>query len=63
MASNPTRGQPGFPPRRLALVTVFQSSEKLSDRHAADAVRARTDWKYPVGPELPYPGFPFSAPH
>src|ERR1700712_823868 len=36
----PTRGQPGLAPWRLALVTVFQFSEHLSDREAADAVRA-----------------------
>src|SRR3954452_7942955 len=37
----PARGQPGLPPWRLALVTVFQFLEHLSDRQAADAVRAR----------------------
>ena len=37
----PTRGQPGLAPWRLALVTVFQFLEHLSDRQAADAVRAR----------------------
>lgn len=40
------RGQPGLPPWRLALVTVFQFLEHLSDRQAADAVRGRIDWKY-----------------
>src|SRR5215218_9754253 len=37
----PARGQPGLTPWRLALVTVFQFLEHLSDRQAADAVRAR----------------------
>ena len=32
------RGQPALPPWRLALVTVFQFLERLSDRQAADAV-------------------------
>jgi len=39
-------GQPGQPPFRLALVTVLQFIEGLSDRGAADAVRWRIDWKY-----------------
>ena len=45
----PTRGQPSLAPWRLALVTVFQFLEALSDRQAADAVRARIDWKYALG--------------
>jgi transposase len=56
----PDRGQPAFPPWRLALVTVFQFLENLSDRQAADAVRARIDWKYALGLELTDPGFHFS---
>jgi transposase len=57
----PNRGQPGLPPWRLALVTVFQFLEHLSDRQAADAVRARIDWKYALGLELTDPGFHFSV--
>ena len=57
----PTRGQPGLAPWRLALVTVFQFLETLSDRPAADAVRARIDWKYALGLELTDPGFHFSG--
>ena len=34
----PTRGQPAFSPWRLALVTVMQFIEGLSDRQAAEAV-------------------------
>jgi transposase len=30
----------------LALATVLQYLEGLSDRQAADAVRGRIDWKY-----------------
>jgi transposase len=41
----PRRGQPALPPWRLALVTVMQFAEDLSDRQAADVVRARIDWK------------------
>ena len=57
----PTRGQPGLAPWRLALVTVFQFLEHLSDRQAADAVRTRIDWKYALGLELTDPGFHFSV--
>src|SRR5215211_2909665 len=53
----PTRGQPAEAPWRLALVTIFQFAERLSDRAAADAVRARIDWKYALSLELTDPGF------
>lgn len=53
----PVRGQPAFCPWRLALVTIMQYVEGLSDRQAADAVRARIDWKYALGLELSDPGF------
>ena len=42
----PRLGQPGYAPWRLALVTLLQFREGLSDRQAAEAVRARIDWKY-----------------
>jgi transposase len=51
------RGRPGWPPSRLALVTVLQRAEKLTDRLAAEAVRARLDWKYLLGLLLEDPGF------
>jgi transposase len=57
----PTRGQPALAPWRLALVTVMQFAENLSDRQAAEAVRARIDWKYALGLELTDPGFDFSV--
>jgi transposase len=57
----PARGQPTLTPWRLALVTVFQFLEHLSDRQAADAVRARINWKYALGLELTDPGFHFSV--
>ena len=37
----PKRGQPATAPWRLALVSVFQYVEGLSDRQAAEAVRGR----------------------
>jgi len=37
----PRRGQPAEAPWRLALVTVMQYMEDLSDRQAAEAVRER----------------------
>src|SRR5450755_819235 len=51
------RGKPGWPPSRLALVTIFQMAEDLTDRQAAEAVRTRIDWKYALGLDLPDPGF------
>lgn len=56
-----TRGKPGWPPSRLALVTVFQEAEDLTDRRAADAVRTRLDWKYALGLDLADPGFDHSV--
>src|SRR4051794_29193274 len=53
----PTRGQPADSPARLALTSVLQYVEGLSDRQAADAVRGRIDWKYALGLELTDPGF------
>ncbi len=61
--------RPGLPKRRsvkatpwrLALVTVFQFLENLTDRQAADQVRARIDWKYALGLELDDSGFDFSV--
>lgn len=57
----PKDGQPSLPPWRLALVTVLQFCENLSDRQAAESVRARMDWKYLLGLELTDPGFDFSV--
>ena len=56
----PTRGQPAFSPWRLALITVMQFAEGLSDRQAAEAVRSRIDWKYALSLELEDSGFDFS---
>src|SRR5215210_9093006 len=53
----PTRGQPAEAPWRLALATIFQFAERLSDRAAADAVRGRIDWKYALSLELTDAGF------
>jgi transposase len=57
----PGRGQPGLPPWRLALVTILQFRENLADRQAAEAVRARIDWKYLLSLELTDSGFDFSV--
>lgn len=53
----PTHGQPAVAPWRLALVTIFQFLEHLTDRQAADAVRDRLAWKYALSLELDDPGF------
>ena len=57
----PKDGQPALAPWRLALVTLMQFAERLSDRQAAHAVRARLDWKYALGLELEDRGFDFSV--
>jgi transposase len=54
-------GQRGVAPGKLAWVTIMQFSEGLSDRQAAEAVRARIDWKYVLGLELTDAGFDFSV--
>jgi transposase len=55
------RGRPAWSPARLALVLVLQFVEGLTDRQAADAVRARLDWKYALGLDLCDPGFDASV--
>jgi hypothetical protein len=57
----PTIGQPAASPSRLAMVTVLQYMENLTDRQAADAVRSRIDWKYSLDLELTDPGFHYSV--
>jgi transposase len=54
-------GQPGISAARLAMVTVMQFAENLSDRQAAEAVRTRIDWKYVLGLELDDSGFDMSV--
>lgn len=56
-----TRGAPGISPAQLAMVTVLQFTENLTDRQAAEAVRGRLDWKYCLGLELEDEGFDFSV--
>jgi transposase len=53
----PPQGQPAQAPVRLALATILQFAEGLSDRAAADAVRSRIDWKYLLCLELTDSGF------
>ncbi len=57
----PRVGQPAQAPGRLALVTVLQFAEGLTDRQAAEAVRSRSDWKYLLGLDLTDPGLDFSV--
>lgn len=55
------RGKPGWSPGRLALVTVLQMVENLTDRQAAEAVREKISWKYALGMSLTDPGFDASV--
>jgi transposase len=57
----PMHGQLAFPPWRLALATILQFAEGLSDRQAAEAMRSRIDWKYVLRLELADPGFDASV--
>ena len=54
------RGQMGVSPGLLAMVTVMQFMEGLTDRQAAEAVRSRIDWKYALGLRLTDTGFDYS---
>ncbi len=56
-----SRGQPAEAPWCLALITIMQYAEGLTDRQAADAVRTRIDWKYVLSLELTDSGFDFSV--
>jgi transposase len=50
-------GPRGWSPGRLALVTVLQMAENLTDRQAAEAVRDRLSWAYALGLDLADAGF------
>jgi transposase len=54
-------GRPAESPGNLALVVVMQYMEGLTDRQAAEAVRARIDWKYALGLKIDDPGFSYSV--
>src|SRR5690348_15570117 len=45
VAAYPRRGGPALSPATLALVSVLQYAERLTDRQAAHAAAARIDWK------------------
>lgn len=57
----PRCGHAAETPWRLALITILQFVENLSDRQAAEAVRARIDWKYALSLELTNTGFDHSV--
>ncbi|MER7959918.1 transposase [Streptomyces sp. NPDC096030] len=55
------RGAPGMSPAVWPLVTVLQFAGNLTDRQAAQAVRARLSRKYALGRELTDSGFGFTV--
>src|SRR2546421_3210983 len=57
----PRRGRPAEAPWRLALVTVFQAMENLTDRQAAQMVALRMDWKYALSLAPEDEGFDYSV--
>jgi transposase len=68
LSTNPTfaarfshTGRPAEAPAQLALITVMQFAAGLSDAQAAEAVRARIDWKYALALDLTDPGFDASV--
>jgi transposase len=54
-------GRPAEAPAQLALITVMQFAEGLSDVQAADAVRARMDWQDALALDLTDPGLDASV--
>ena len=54
-------GRPALDPARLALITVIQFAENLSDERMADAVRSRIDLKYLLALSLDWTGFDASV--
>ncbi|WP_327092535.1 transposase [Nonomuraea sp. NBC_01738] len=50
-------GRPGWSPGRLALITVLQRVDNLTDWQAAEAVAIDLTWKYALGLGLDDPGF------
>ena len=55
------RGPSGEDPARLAVITILQFVERLSDEQAANAVRSRIDWKYLLALPLDDAGFDASV--
>ena len=56
----PSNGRPAASPGVLAMVSVMEYAETLSDRQAFEPVRARIDWKYLLGLDLDDSGFDHS---
>lgn len=56
-------GAPATSPALLAMVTLLQYMEDLTDRQAAEAVRSRIDWKYLLGLPLTDTGFDHTILH
>ena len=57
----PKRGKGAIKPSGLAMVTVLQALEGLTDRQAAEYVRMRIDWKYALSLPLDDEGFDASV--
>ena len=56
----PKRERAAEAPWRLALVTVLQAIEGLTDRQAAEFVHTRIDWLYALALPLEDPGFDYT---
>jgi len=56
-------GPPATSPARVALVTLLQYMEAMTDRQAAESVCSRIDWKYLLGLPLDDDGFDHTILH
>jgi transposase len=54
------QGQEGISPGLLAMITIMQFMERLTDRQTINAICGRIDWKYALGLPLKYAGFHYS---
>jgi transposase len=48
----PSRGKPAESPSRLAVTTILQFTEGLTDRQTEQAICGRIDWKYALALRL-----------
>jgi transposase len=56
----PKWGKPSYSVWRLALITILQTIEGLTDRQAAQAMEIRLDWRYALSLPLSYSGIDFT---
>jgi transposase len=60
-ALDPHVGQPAASPHRLALATILQAADQLTDPQAQTAMRTRIDWKFALSLPLDHLGYAASV--